>query len=206
MKLWSAAVLSIVAAAGLALSADTLVLRDGRRFEGTLVGVRGDTIEFEHRGGRDDGRVRRYDRSDVRSIQFDDYNLHNDTYSNDAGSRSGMRERQVDVQANTEWTDTGIDVRSGQTMIFASSGTVRWGPNRKDGPAGERNSPHNNARPMPDRNAAALIGRIGSGGDPFFIGDSREPIRMRGGGRLFLGVNDDYVSDNSGWFKVVISY
>jgi hypothetical protein len=83
-----------------------------------------------------------------------------------------------------------------------------------EGPAGERRTeetlkayaPFNAARPMPERNAAALIGKIGEKGDPFFIGDLREPLRMRGAGRLFLGINDDYLADNSGSLRVVIGY
>jgi hypothetical protein len=59
---------------------------------------------------------------------------------------------------------------------------------------------------MPDRNAAALIGKIGENGDPFFIGGSTQGIRVRGGGRLFLGINDDYLQDNSGSLRVVIGH
>ena len=72
----------------------------------------------------------------------------------------GMRERQVVVLANERWLDTGIDVREGQTVYFASGGEVRWGPRRKDGPAGERNSRPHELRPIPDRPAAALIGIV----------------------------------------------
>ena len=54
--------------------------------------------------------------------------------------------------------------------------------------------------------AAALIGCIGENGDPFFIGNDREPIRVRGGGRLYLGINDDHLVDNTGSLKVVIGY
>jgi hypothetical protein len=187
-----------------ALAADVLVLRDGRRVEGMLVGVRGDSIEFEHRGGRDDGRVRRYDRDEVRSIQFDDDRVA-ERGRFDIGPRGGLRERSVSVDARTQWTDSGVDVRAGQEVIFASTGEVRWGPNRRDGAAGERNSPRNPGRPMPDRNAAALIGRIGNG-DPFFIGGDRGPLRMRGSGRLYLGLNDDFLQDNSGFLRVTVSY
>ena len=38
-----------------------------------------------------------------------------------------------------------------------ATGQVRWGKDRRDGPAGERNSPPNPGRPMPNRNAAALL-------------------------------------------------
>ena len=55
-----------------------------------------------------------------------------------------------------------------------------------------------------NRNAAALIGRIGN--DLFFIGDETGPMRMRSSGRLYLGVNDDVLTDNSGNFRVVVYY
>lgn len=189
--------------------ADVLVLRDGRRIQGILTGVRGDTIEFEHRTGRDDGRVVRYDRADVRALEFDTApfgNRYRDDNRFGNSSRSGMRERPVAVDARTQWTDAGIDVRGGQQLMFEAAGEVRWGPNRRDGAGGERHSPFNPGRPMPDRNAAALIGKIGPNGDPFFIGEEREPIRVRGSGRLFLGINDDYLNDNSGSLRVVILY
>jgi hypothetical protein len=117
-----------------------------------------------------------------------------------------MRERSITVDARSAWTDAGVDVRAGQELSFAATGEVRWGPNRRDGAAGERDSPYNRTRPMPDRNAAALIGKIGENGDPFFIGGDRAPIRVRGSGRLFLGINDDFLGDNSGTLRVVIAY
>src|SRR5262245_11424164 len=60
--------------ATMTLAADTLVLRDGRRVEGDLVGVRGDEIEFEgRRGGFFGGKERmRVDRRDILRIEFDD--------------------------------------------------------------------------------------------------------------------------------------
>ena len=58
---------------------------------------------------------------------------------------------------------------------------------------------------MPNRPAAALIGKIGSGSsDYFFIGDEEGPIRVRATGRLYLGINDDFFNDNSGTFRVVV--
>lgn len=210
VRLACLAVVAVVVA-GPSILADVLVLRDGRRIEGVLTGVRGDIIEFEHRSGRDQGRVVRYPRADVRTIDFDDGGLgirdrDDNRYRDDSRARSAFRERSVTVDARTPWTDAGIDVRSGQEVMFSSTGQVRWGPNRRDAAGGERNSPFNQGRPMPDRNAAALIGKIGENGDPFFIGDDREAIRVRGSGRLFLGINDDFLGDNSGTLRVVISY
>lgn len=197
----AAAVLLVTATA---VSADTLVLRDGRRIQGELVGVSGRDLEFEDRSNR---RVVRVPRRDVVRIEFDDNgrDRDRDDRRDDAAIPRGMRERQVNVTAREQWTDTGIDVRAGQTIYFQASGETRWGPNRRDGAAGERNSPYNAGRPLPDRPGAALIGRVGER-DLFFIGDQRGPFRIRSSGRLYLGVNDDVLTDNSGALRVVVSY
>jgi hypothetical protein len=189
------------------VQADTLYLRDGTRVQGELLSVRNGTIEFEERRGYGGGRTLRFDRDEIMRIEFDNNRR---TSGNDflAGGRpAGMRERQVIVSADVAWNDAGIDVRSGQTIYFEAQGQVRWGRDRRDGPAGENNSPSNPNRPMANRNAAALIGKIGnSSNDYFFIGAETGPIRMRSSGRLYLGVNDDVLTDNSGNFRVVVYY
>jgi hypothetical protein len=184
--------------------ADTLVLRDGTRVRGELIAFRAGTIEFEERRGFGGGRTLRLDRNDVARIEFEE------TTTRDAftggGRPGGLRERQVIVSAGTPWTDSGIDLRQGQTIYVEASGTVTWGSSRRDGPAGERNSPTNPNRPMPNRPAAALIGKVGAGDDLFFIGDDTGAIRVRNSGRLYLGVNDDYLNDNRGNFRVIVYY
>jgi hypothetical protein len=186
-----------------AAAADTLVLRNGQRVQGRLVGVHGDTIEFETSEGR--RGVERFDRDVVRRIELDPGFGGSDVGDSFGGRPLGMRERSVSVAAREQWNDTGVDVRRGQEVYFSASGKPRWGPDRQDGPAGERSSRRNPSRPIPDRPGGALIGRIGSG-DPFFVGDDRGPIRVRDSGRLFLGINDDYLSDNSGEFRVTVYY
>ena len=160
-----------------------------------------DLIRAEHEVDRHDddakARGREGDRDDRdRRDNRDDRN----------GRPAGLRERDVRVNARDAWTNTGIQVRAGQTVFFSASGKVRWGPGRQDGPDGEHGSPKNQARPIPSRPAAALIGRIGEGNDIFFIGSDREGIRMRSGGTLYLGVNDDFLQDNSGAFQVTVYY
>jgi hypothetical protein len=187
------------------LQADILVLRDGSRIQGELVAVRNGTIEFEERRSFGGARTHRFDRDEVRIIELETYR--NNSNNNLTGGRpAGMRERQTVVSADVAWNDTGVEVRSGQTIYIEAAGQVRWGRDRRDGPAGERNSPSNPNRPMPGRNAAALIGKIGSGNDLFFIGDDAGPIRARSSGRLYLGINDDVLTDNSGNFRVVVHY
>lgn len=214
---WLARV-ALIVALPISLQADTLILRDGSRVQGELIAVRNGTVEFEERRNFGNGRTLRFDRDEVVRIEFES-NRNNSNYSNNSnnsnnsnspnsfGRPSGMRERQVLVASNVAWIDTGVDVRQGQTVYFEAQGEVRWGRDRRDGVAGERNSPPNPGRPMPNRNAAALIGKIGSdSGDMFFIGDETGPVRVRGTGRLYLGVNDDVLTDNSGNFRVVIYF
>ena len=201
---WIAGV-AIAVSLPVSLMADTLYLRNGQRVEGELIAMRNGQIEFEERRGFGGTRMLRFDRDEVDRIDFEDRRYSNNNSGNSFGGRpSGMRERQVIVSADVQWNDSGVDVRAGQTIYFEAQGRVRWGRDRQDGPAGERNSPSNPNRPMGNRNAAALIGRIGN--DMFFIGDETGPVRMRSAGRLYLGVNDDVLTDNSGNFRVVVYY
>ncbi len=214
MRLRTAAVtLTLTVLLPLSLLADTLYLRNGQRIQGELIEIRGSLVEFQEWRGFGSPRVLRLDRAEVDRIDFDRFGNSFDGGSGFGGSGgsggggrrpAGMRERALVVESTVDWTDTGIDVRAGQTIFVEASGQVRWGRDRRDGPGGERNSPFNAGRPMPNRPAAALIGRIGR--DVFFIGDDRGPIQIRGGGRLELGVNDDYLPDNSGSFRVTVFY
>ena len=198
------------------LLADTLVLTNGRRMQGELIGVYGREIEFEERdGGR--RRTVRVPRNEIDRIEFNDRDSflgrdrdrdrdRDDQPDAAVSIPRGMRERLVNVTAREPWTDSGIELRPGQAVYFMATGEVRWGPNRRDGAEGERNSPRNNGRPLPDRPAAALIGRIGGGNDVFFIGGEQGPYRARSGGRLYLGINDDVLTDNSGILRVTVYY
>ena len=75
-------------------------------------------------------------------------------------------------------------------------------------PAGARPSMRRSGRqaanaPLSSQMAGALIGRIGDD-QPFFIGN-RRAVRAPSSGRLYLGVNDDYLDDNSGAFEVMVT-
>lgn len=195
----------------LTLLADTLVLTNGRRIQGELIGVAGREIEFAERRGNG-RRTVRIPRQDIARIEFEDGDVGNQGRfggGNGAGDPfdpRGMRERSINVTARQPWTDTGIDVRAGQSVYFVASGETRWGPNRRDDAAGERNSPVNVQRPIPDRPAAALIGRVGNREDHFFIGGESGPLRVRSSGRLYLGINDDVFTDNTGTLRVIVYY
>lgn len=207
----------LIAAGSIAAFADTLVLRNGRSYIGELISVRSGRVEF----ATERGRTERFDVEDIDRIEFGrrggsgigrdnagDRDRDRDRERDqDRNQRpTGLREREVNVQGSDAWTRTSIELRDGQDVWFDSKGEVRWGPGRKDGPGGEGGSPRNPKRPIPSRPGAALIGKIGESGDPFFIGDDHGPIRVRGRGTLFLGINDDYLQDNSGAFRVIVYY
>jgi hypothetical protein len=209
MKPWNSrftVTVALIAFGSLAAFADTLVLRNGRSYDGELVSVRNGRIEFR----RDNNRVERVSVEDVDRIEFSGRGRGSSLYDNDDRDRdgrpSGLREREVEVRASAAWTETNVEVRAGQDLWFDARGEIRWGPGRKDGPGGEGGSPRNPGRPIPSRPGASLIGKVGESGDPFFIGKDSGPIRVRGRGRLFLGINDDYLQDNSGAFRVIIYY
>ena len=110
------------------------------------------------------------------------------------------------VSARQRWTPTGITVRRNEVLSFNSTGEIRLSGDANDvapvtgSPSGRY--PTGNA-PLPRILAGGLIGRIGNG-EPFAIGD-QTTIRMPASGQLFLGINDDNLSDNSGEFRVQIS-
>lgn len=194
-------------AATAAVSADTLVFRDGRRVDGDLVAVAGDTVEFRERHGR--GRLLRVDRDEVRALELNSSSSDVHDANVPSPRPRGLREKDVLVSGDVPFVDTGIDVRSGQPIYFESAGNVWWKPDERTGPAGENGSDRerDSRRPMPRRPTAALIAKVGQeSADLFFIGADPGPIRVRSTGRLFLGVNDDYVQDNHGNFRVVVYY
>lgn len=122
-------------------------------------------------------------------------------------SQRGRAGRMITVPATTRWTDTGIDVTSGDVVSFSVAGTVDLGDERSLGAEGDLGAAAPAPRrPMPDRPAGALIGRIGtSPDDTFFIGAERLPFRVRTSGRLFLGINDDTLDDDTGAFQVAVT-
>jgi len=111
------------------------------------------------------------------------------------------------VPANQQWTPTGIRVNFGDKLQLQISGQITLKPNDpKDvaipqGSLLQRRAPNS---PMPNVLAGALIGRI-DGGQPFGIGNLSS-ILAPASGMLYLGINDDVVTDNTGQFTVVISW
>jgi hypothetical protein len=120
------------------------------------------------------------------------------------GTASGA----IIVNGNQRWTDTGITVSRGDRVSFNASGQIRVAagnaPETIASPDGSANYQGSRANyPVPTMPVGALIGSVGTG-TPFAIGSNRQPITMPAAGRLYLGVNDDGLSDNSGAFTVTV--
>jgi Ca2+-binding EF-hand superfamily protein len=111
----------------------------------------------------------------------------------------------IRVEGAQPWTDTGITVRAGDTITFDSQGTVRLSNSRNDiaGAGGTLSGRREANAPLPNQTAGSVIARIGNS-PPLFIGNRRS-VRAPFGGRLYLGINDDYLADNSGDFQVTVS-
>lgn len=108
----------------------------------------------------------------------------------------------VRVPATATWVSTGLTVRQGDVVSFDARGEVQLSDNAADRarvPGTNRMAP---GSPLPGTNAGALIGRIGSSGRPFGIGD-QTTLTMPETGVLYLAVNDDERRDNAGEFIVV---
>jgi hypothetical protein len=111
----------------------------------------------------------------------------------------------VIVPANQQWTATGITVQKGETIRFTTTGQIQLSNDSNDvaQAAGATSQRMAQGAPLPRAFAGALIGRIGTTGQPFAIGDQTS-VQMPETGQLFLGINDDNLTDNQGEFRVQI--
>ena len=101
MKRQFVVVAALIAVTTASIFADTLVLTNGRRVPGELVGVQRREIEFEERGSR---RILRIPRDEISRIEFeDDRSFERDDFSGGGGVPRGMRERQIGVDARAPW-------------------------------------------------------------------------------------------------------
>lgn len=113
--------------------------------------------------------------------------------------------RTIRVDAHQRWTDAGITVRAGDTLVFEASGDVQMSDDRDDlaTPAGSRRGRTAPDAPVSGQLAGGLLARIGDY-PPVFVG-SRQSVTAPTSGRLLLGVNDDYLQDNRGAFTVTVA-
>jgi hypothetical protein len=127
-------------------------------------------------------------------------------------NRNG-REITISVPGTSRSTDTGIDVRAGDSINITATGTIvagnRVGQVGPDGGSSTGFGSVVNARPVPSAGVGALIAYIrmsnGQMSAAYLVGSSLSssvPVD----GRLILAINDDNYNDNSGSFSVRIRY
>jgi Ca2+-binding EF-hand superfamily protein len=114
--------------------------------------------------------------------------------------------RTVIVSAQRAWADTGIDLQPGDIVTITATGRVNYSAARDAvaEPGGAAGRAATAAAPMPHMDIGTLIARIGNS-EPFVVGANLDSLRAPRAGRLFLGVNDDVLTDNSGQFQASIT-
>lgn len=122
------------------------------------------------------------------------------------------QERSIVVPGNSRGTDTGIDLRAGDSVTISATGNITAG--RRAGvvsPDGGRIGVGSivGTYPVAQAGVGALIGYLrmtnGQATQPFLVG-SQQTFNAPTDGRLFLLINDDNYGDNSGQFDVRITY
>jgi len=139
-----------------------------------------------------------------------------DTTSNDRPSDAGtggsggtaplffpIRLRVRADNASNGWNDSGLMVRAGQRLRVSATGRVSLGGGQMSTPTGLPRLADRD-KLMRNEPTGGLIAVIGDDNDDFiFIGANREFVAQRDG-RLFLGVNEGNLGDNSGMYDVTV--
>ena len=117
-----------------------------------------------------------------------------------ADDEDDQTEFTLDVPADRVWSDTGVDLESGEMFSLLASGSVNFGPH-STGPGGYLPPDYDQYNVVSCSEHAGLIGKIGQSGEPFFIGAEGVSVATAAG-TLYLGVNDNDTDNNSGSFAV----
>jgi len=189
-------------------SGQMLVTRNGASQRGRFVNmIGGDTLFWENEAGQrqqyaihDVSRV--YLNAESARVAFG--------YSGQSGAvattGATARDASIRVDATQRWTDTGITVRRGDRVSFQATGEIQFAPGAGQNatPQGSYNIERRSNSPVPNAGVGALIARVGNSA-PFAVGTQGQAVQMRESGPLQLSVNDDILTDNSGFFNVTVS-
>lgn len=118
------------------------------------------------------------------------------------------QQKQIDVSAAQVWTDTGLDLKAGDSVDITATGTIEFDAEHSSGPDGIARGWKDLMMQYPVTNSGrgALIGRIGD--DPaaraFLVGTQLQktaPVN----GRLFLGINAQASALGTGSYHVTVA-
>src|SRR5713101_2564417 len=201
--------LAIVLVAASFVAADHIYLRDGRIVHGTLLGfVNGRfVVRLEPRystypsattdpnvarNRANEGEIQYFRPNEVDRIEIDGRSIDDARFET----------RNVQVTLDSNWIDSGVDLRRGERVQVSASGVIIVGRSRIT-PDGLRST--DPTSPLPSAGEGRLIGAIGD--DPrapiIDLGSTREFNADRDG-RLYLTSNRGSYSDARGSFNVQI--
>ena len=111
--------------------------------------------------------------------------------------------RVVTVAGTQQWTDSGIDVTVGDRIQVTATGTVFHNGSSNTGPDGAPDPGLRAFNILKDADHAGLLGRVGETGTSFHVG-GRATLTVPATGRLYLGINDVGVDNNSGAYTATV--
>ncbi len=172
---------------------------------------RGERFEFLDENNNNRIELREWHASDTAFHQLDrngdNYLTRAEMAGQNAGAvaTTGANNNLVYVDANQRWTDTGINLTAGQTVVVDAQGTITLSAAANDTatPAGSRSGRRAPNSPVTQGPGGGLVARVGNG-PATFLGQ-RGSMRAATSGRLYLGINDDYLDDNSGEYRVNVT-
>ena len=194
--------LTVVLLSGVALG-DTLYLRDGRSFRGTLIGYINGRFAFKVIEStptttqtatvpKGEGEIRFFRPSEVERVEIDGRSL----------DELKFETRTVEVPLGPSWIDSGIDLRRNEKVQTTANGTILAGRSRITPEGLRTNDP---SSPLPSAAEGMLIGAIGTDQNApvLELGASKEFVADRDG-RLYLTANRGSYADARGSFTVQV--
>lgn len=202
------ALIIVMAAASFAV-ADTVYLRDGRTIHGTLLGfINGRfVVRVEPRYSTlpsatadpdiarrraNEGEIQYFRPNEVDRIEIDGRSL----------DETRFESRTVQVTLDSNWIDSGIELRRNERVQISATGTIVVGRTRITPDGLQRTDP---TAPLPNAKEGELVGAVGDDyrAPILELGSSREFVADRNG-RLFLTPNRGSYNDARGSFTVQI--
>ncbi len=183
-----------------------VVLNDGTTVRGKLYTIKDTSISFDN----EQGQRRDFDLSNISRLYVSApgarqlYASQLSQGQNPVTGTTGQANGAIVLAASQGWADTGRTVRKNQRVTFEASGEIHFGSGAEQvaTPGGKGGDASQPTLPLPQYGVGALIGRINNGA-PFAIG-AGGTVTMPAAGRLFIGVNDRELSDNTGTYTVTI--
>jgi Ca2+-binding EF-hand superfamily protein len=180
------------------------------RTEGRRAGRRANDYDFDALDVNNNNRVERREWQ-ARLEEFNRLNTNGDNFltrdelEGDVGGATvgtAGRARAIAVGGDRQWVDTGIFVNAGDTVTINARGQIRVARDGGLMTAAGIQSGRTDGATIPNAPVGGLVARFGETA-AIFIGESRT-FRSARGGRLYLGVNDNFFDDNTGQFNVTV--